>query len=245
MIAQMMINHRCLCPEVFDEKDNLLPHVKAKIDDIVDFLKEDYLKAFPRLKILDITLQGSLCSHVYHDNSDIDMFIVVDDIFPDNQSLTENILNKINKSAGYLAYKPFIYTHPVDFGILYYKNKRIKDFNTYSVLNGQWKTPPHYQEFAFTPKELYAEYCIYSNNLHKFAAELEKTNGTFLTSPSCRKLDAYLQNLRDEAFDAKENSPTHEYSLAYNLYRLLKKFGTYTHFLNYIKDSYKNNIRCK
>lgn len=243
IIAQMMTNHHHLCPEIFDKDKQLLPVVHNKILDIVEFIKKEQLILFPKLNILDVTLNGSLCSHVYSTSSDIDLFVIVDDIVPDNIPLSQELLDKINKMLSSITCKPFFYTHPVDFGVLHYSNKRVKNFNSYSVLNACWKQEPVYQEFTFTAEDLYTEYCKYSKNLHQFVAALDKDEHNFLTPQSCQNLSDYLQNLRDEAFHAKENTSKHEYSFEYNLYRLLKKFGAYSHFQNYLQDSYKNNIR--
>ena len=245
IITQMMTNHNHLCYEIFDADNTPLPIVKDKINELVDFIRHEELRAFPKLEIMDITLNGSLCSYVYTDKSDIDLFIVVGDIFPDNILLTEEILDRVNKELMLMVCKPCFYTHPVDYGVLHHTNKRIKNFNSYSILNEKWKRKPQHQEFLFTPQELYAEYCEYSKKLHDFVNGLEKINDAFLTPKSCNMLNDYLLKLRNSECDAKENSETHEYSLSYNLYRLLKKFGTYSHFQNYINDSYKNNIKRK
>ena len=243
IIEGLINNHSTLCPDLFDKNNLLLPHVKSKIDDIVAFIKNGALRSFSEIKIIDISLNGSLCSYVYGSESDIDLFIVVDDIVPNDKWLTEKILNGINSHLFMLTSKPELYGHPVDFGVLHYQNKRVNDFNSYSVLNNCWKKEPVRQEFDFDVDELYQKYKDYSQELHKFVASLNKINDAFLMADSCEKLGQYLQNLRNKAFEAKENSDKHEYSLDYVLYRLLKKFGAYGHFLEYIKVSAKNNMR--
>lgn len=219
--------------------------VRQRLLEFSDFLQEKGLGYFTNITIKDIILSGSICSYIYNDATDIDFLLVIDDIFPDNKELSQNILNKIIFYIVSRSYHPYFFGHPSDYGILFADNPKNNTFNSYSVLNNCWRQKPHRQEFSFSAEDLYEAYREYSQKLHQFVAQLEKINNAFLTMDSCRLLQSYLQDLRLKAFDAKENSLEHEYSLDYNLYRLLKKFGTYRHFQQYINVSYKNDIRKK
>lgn len=243
LVANMLQNHEVLLPYLFDEK-KMHADTRKKLLSIADFVIENFLAFSPHVIIKDILLHGSICSYTYSDSSDIDIFIVVDNIFP-NQKLTEVILNFMNISLANQKNKPSFYGHPVDYGILHISNKRCQGRNIYSLLYDKWNDEPVRLEYPFTAEELFREYCQYSAKLHEYVASLEKIDNAFLTKESCIKLSDYLQMLRDKAFEAKNNSPEREYSLDYNLYRLLKRFNTYAHFKNYIQDSYKNLIRKK
>lgn len=242
IVAAMMQNHEQLCPDVFNPDGILKLPVREKLMDLVQFVKKGFLECFSHLSIQDITLNGSLCSYVYSDISDIDLFIIVGGVFPGNDQLTLRVLDGINMAFSAASVRPLIFGHSVDYGVLGETNFKINKFNCYSVLSDQWKQRPIRKEFVFTPEELYQAYCRYSSKLHQFVADLPKTADGFLTGDSCIKLQKFLQNLREQAFFCKENSPEHEYGLEYNLYRLLKKFGAWRHFRQYITDSYKNSL---
>ncbi len=240
IVASMMQNREVLCPYVFDDKGKMLDVVRHKLLELVEFVKREYLGAFPLLEIKDVTLNGSLCSYMYTDKSDMDLFIVVGDLLPQDSGLSYKILNAINLLLSDLAHRPYIYGHPIDFGMLQETSYKISNINCYSILQNDWKIKPVKRKFAFTAEELYQHYCKYSADLHKFVNDLPKNDSGFLTSESQRKLQDKLKQLNNGAFRYKFLSPEHEYCLEYNLYRLLKKFGTYRHFNDYVSDSYNN-----
>ena len=65
IIKELINNHSTLCPDLFGKNNLLLPHVKSKIDDIVAFIKNGALRSFSEIKIIDISLNVSLCSYFY------------------------------------------------------------------------------------------------------------------------------------------------------------------------------------
>lgn len=237
--ALMMTNHNCLCPQIFSADGRLLPLVREKLEETVFFLKKNYLQFFPLLKIKDIVLQGSICSYIYSRNSDLDVFIIVEEIGANDVSLEVKILNAINRVLPRLNMKPSFYEHPLDFAVLH-QQMLLSNQNCYSLLNDCWTSTPVRQEFAFTPQELYRAYTTERDRLHRFADELPQAEN-FLTEDGADALQRYLHALRNKAFLCKQNSFEHEYSLDYNLYRCLKRFGIWAHYQKYIYDS-RNNL---
>lgn len=244
LVTDMMQNHSVLLPDIFDKHKKIHPDIRNQLLNVANFIMEEVLPFFPCVTVKDIVLLGSICSYTYSASSDTDVFILVDNIFPDIK-LTGTVLNHINISLSDLKCRPFFHNHFMDCGILHISNKRCIGRNIYSLLYDKWNDEPKRLQYPFTPEELFREYCQYSAKLHEYVASLEKIDNAFLTKESCIKLSNYLQMLRDEAFEAKNTSPEREYCLDYNLYRLLKRFKTYAHFENYIQDSYKNLIRKK
>lgn len=213
--------------------------VREKLEETVFFLKKNYLQFFPLLKIKDIVLQGSVCSYVYSRNSDLDVFIIVEEIGANDVSLEVKILNAINRVLPRLNMKPSFYEHPLDFAVLH-QQMLLSNRNCYSLLNDCWTSTPVRQEFAFTPQELYRAYTTERDRLHRFADELPQAEN-FLTEDGANALQRYLHALRNKAFLCKQNSFEHEYGLDYNLYRCLKRFGIWAHYQKYIYDS-RNNL---
>ena len=241
IVAEMMTNHGQLCSDIFDISCHLQGEVKDKLLRIQDFILDYFLDFFPLLQIDDLHLCGSLCSYIYTPYSDLNLFIILAPIFP-NEQINIKIFKAINSYLSGLNVQPTIYNHHINYLILQKADHKINNFNAYSVLQGEWKQKPVRNKFAFTPQELYAAYGIYSAKLHHLVAELPKTGEGFLTQNSRIVLYNYLENLKENAFDCKSNSIEHEYGLEYNLYRLLKRFGTWEHFQSYISDSYKNTL---
>lgn len=243
LIADMIRNNNRLCPQIFTPEAELLPPVRQKLNEFSNFIQKMALAHFTNVKIIDVILSGSICSYIYNDRTDVDFFIIVSDIFPEDLKLNHVILNKTNQFINSLNCKPYFFSHPLDYGILHFTNEKTKAHTCYSLLNNNWKNLPVRREFTFSAQELYDSYCAYSANLHQFASSLKKINNAFLEPAEAQKLQDYLQTLRNKAYLAKETSPEQEYSLDYNLYRLLKKFGTYNHFQDFAAVSYKNALR--
>ena len=237
IIESMLQQHKTLCPELFDGHNVLLPYIRQKFLFLGQYMKENFLPMFPKVKIREMVLLGSSCSYAYHDDGDLDFFIFVDNIFPDNPKLSD-----MAYTTFMYKWRPHIYTHPVDFAVLDVNNRRKIAINNYSVLHDKWLVEPIRQQFPFSVEELFDKYCRYSADLHRFVEELPKDDEVFLTAESAQTLSNHLRALQDDAFLAKDFSIQREYSLEYNLYRLLKRFGAYQHFQNYIADSVNHLI---
>lgn len=241
VISDMTANHHVLCPDVFDAAGHLLPAVRAKLLAVKDFVQNSFLDCFPGVRIYDVRLCGSLCSYIYSPRSDLDLFILLDTVL-DNQEINNKIFNVIDVYFSGLEVRPRINTHRIDYGVLHKSHKKVRPFNSYSVITDNWLQKPVRRELSFTPQELYRAYAAYSARLHQLAAGLAKTSEGFLTSESQNILTEYLNELELAAYVCKIESPEHEYGLEYNLYRLLKRFGAKRHFYQYINDSYKKGL---
>ncbi len=244
LVEKMLQNHTVLQPELFGPGEILRPEVRDKLLRLSAFVTEKIVAMLPNVKIDDIVLLGSICSYTYSTSSDVDLFIFADNVLPDPKQETW-LLDQINQWVATLKYLPVIFGHRVDCGILSVNNKRHSGHNFYSIQKNCWIDKPVRMEYPFSAEELFQSYCRYSAELHHFVAELEKVNNAFLTEESSFRLLRYLQELRDQAYDSRDRSSLREYSEAYNLYRLLKRFGTYGHFEQYAQDSLKNLIRKK
>lgn len=242
VIEDMLQEHNTLCPELFDGNGVLFPYVRQTFLLLVQHIKQTFLPMFPQVKIRELLLLGSSCSYAYRDDSDLDFFIIIDNIFPENPDLSGRILNALAYTMFSRRWRPHIYNHPLDFAVLDVNNKRATAINCYSVMRNKWLCEPIKQNFPFSAEELFDKYCKYSADLHRFVDNLPKDDEVFLTAESASKLSDYLLTLRNDAFLAKDFSVRREYSTEYNLYRLLKHFGAYQHFQDYISDSVNHLI---
>lgn len=238
VVANMLQNHTTLQPELFDPNAHMFPHVRRHLLNVAEIFKQRIVNLYPAVTVKDIILLGSICSYAYSPTSDLDMFLIIDGLNMASK-IRKRVLNDTNQYIAKLAWRPYIYGRHMDIGLIVPDEARAHGINDYSVLRDEWNNKPLRQEYPFTPEELFKAYCRYSADLHKFVASLEKINDAFLTLESCNKLSSFMSDLRHTAYDTKDLSPLHEYCMEYNLYRLLKRFGTYTHFQNYIRDSQK------
>ena len=238
IVSEMLQNHTTLLPELFDPNAHMFPHVRRHLLNVAEIFKQRIVNLYPNAKIKDIILLGSTCSYAYSQNSDLDLFLVIEG-FESTPLSIQKIIPRTNLYLFKLCWRPYIYGRHMDIGLIVPDEARAHGINDYSVLRDEWNHKPLRQEYPFTPEELFKAYCRYSADLHKFVASLEKINDAFLTSDSCDLLDTKLSDINNNAFKAKKKHPLHEYCMEYNLYRLLKRFGTSRHFYNYIRDSQK------
>ena len=73
--ANLMQNHESLPPQLFGSDFLLHDTIKNKLLQIARTLQERFVSFFPAAKVRDIVLTGSMCSYIYSDHSDIDLFI--------------------------------------------------------------------------------------------------------------------------------------------------------------------------
>lgn len=236
--AKVIQNHDTLPEQFFDSRSVLRPIVREKLLMLADLIEKRFISLFPKVKIRDLLFCGSLCSYMYNESSDCDFFIVIDDIIPDDEFLNAKLAGELSGFLTKIAWKPSFYGHSVDFGVVPFSTLAdIGILNNYSVLHDVWINKPVRQEYPFTLEELFRQYCRREAYLQSYTNSLEKTQDAFLTLESAQKLEEYLNTVRDNAFKAKIHSKEHEYSLSYNVYRLLKYFGVYHKFRSYVYDS--------
>lgn len=239
IVRQMMSNHPVLPVELFDANGKVYPGIREKLLKISDYMLEWFLPAFPQMKVLDVFLSGSMCSYIYNETSDLDLFVAVDDIVPQDENLSKKLLSNLNSYVFSLKAKPEFYKHPIDYGALLKNDLRFLIANRYSLMKDKWMIKLQRQEFSYTPEELFAAYCKFSADFHQYVNNLPKVEGAFLTYESANELRAKISELGYNACILKETSPEREYNMQYNIYRLFKRFGVYSHFNNYIAESLK------
>lgn len=248
IIRQMLKNHSTLHPRIFNKQNEMYPYIREQLLNMVDFAIESVFKFFPKVKLLDIILSGSVCGYTYTHDSDLDIFIVIDDLVENRSKVNGFVLDNISKYYAYQDFKPFIFGHPIDFGfsniskyMRFYDMaegvKKIYSHNTYSLLNNGWIGAPERLEYAFTPEQLYENYLKFKDDMDKFVESLPHANEEFLTSSSISKLKRTLVDLKFESFIAKEHDIMHEYSLVYNTYRVAKRLKLIASYHKYADAS--------
>lgn len=236
-LNHIMQSHNVLAPEIFAENLLLKPEVRDKLLLIYQTVKQRFVSLFPKAKTLDVLLAGSLCSYLYTEESDLDLFIVIDDIDPHDLKLTKRILGNLNLFFTDIYFRPNIYQYPVDVGVLHSSSVQLRSpLNKYSLLRNEWLGKPQCRNFPFSIEELARAYRYEYYKLISYMSSLEKNNQGMLSFADARQAMDYLHGIRYWAFEAKENSPTHEYSFEYNVYRLLKHCGVYGWYRRHINQ---------
>lgn len=245
--------NECLCPDLFDDNNVLLPKIYEKLSNTHKFVTDMVFPFFTKVKILDIVVTGSLCSYTWNSKSDLDIFIVIDDITPEHQFLSARIFDNISMFLLKQSWKPYIKGHPIDISIMpaekykgFYKHEINKNkietyaYANYSLLTNEWKSKPLKTTYPFSAEELYNEFVKLSDSLKSFTDGLEKTPNGFLTKESQNRLLSHTATIKKEAFLSKEFDDLHEYNLQYNTYRLAKKLKLFAPYHKYAIDSSKN-----
>lgn len=236
-INHVLQNNKSLAPNIFGTDNLLLEDIHKKLMMIFNNIKKRFLVFFPKIKILDVVITGSICSYIYNQDSDIDVFIVVEDIVPDNYNLTDRFVSILNLFLSIVDFKPSIHGYNIDMGVLLPTSDQVKCQNKYSLLQNKWLSEPVRQEFAFSSEELRSEYIKEYDKLIRYISKFPRNEKGLFTIGAARKIDNYLLDIRHKAFDAKEYFKAHEYSLEYNIYRLLKHCYVYGYYRKIIEQS--------
>ena len=251
IIKQMLKNAPVLHPRMFNNENRLYPYIRSQLLNMTDYAIDSVFAFFPKIKLLDIVLSGSVCSYTYTQNSDLDIFIVVDDLTGSKSKVNGFVLDNISRYFSYQNFKPCMFGHPVDFGfsniskyMRFYKLdngvKKIYAHNTYSLLNDKWICQPERLEYPFTIDQLYENYLKFEQNMENFVSSLPHADADFLTKQGIEKLKKTLSDLKSESFMAKEHDIMHEYSMVYNTYRVAKRLKLIAKYYEFAENSQKN-----
>ena len=258
IIRKMLVRHDTLHPRIFNEKGDVYPFIRDQLMQSTQFMIDMVVSAFPKLKVLDIVLLGSLCGYCYTESSDLDIFIIVDNFSADYAKIDDTLLETFSVFLAQQTYKPYLFGHPLDFGFcdlnkyMFFAHEKkitntINSYATYSLMHNKWICVPEKHQYALTAEEFYKNYLQIKSNIDKFVTKLEKIEGNFLTNKSIEKLRSLLTTLKTDAFRAKEYDKLHEYSKVYNVYRIakrLKLFKQYHELIN-ISQEYINQNKNK
>lgn len=242
-LAQDLVanHHDRLAPDFFDATGNPHNHIMTKMLDIAHTVYKQNLSFFPTAEIKDILFAGSMCGYCYNKDSDIDLFIIVENIFPQDPDIIAPLLKKIDALLATIYWKPTLFGHPVDFGFLLPTDIRTRCRNHYSLLNRKWNVAPIKQNFLFSAETLLEEYLHTVKRFEDYEKQLTFINHQaqqYLDLASAAKAGKYMQYIASSAYMAKETLPEYEYSLEYNIFRLMKRSGFYQAKTNFIKLSY-------
>lgn len=258
IIRKMLVRHDTLHPRIFNEKGDVYPFIRDQLMQSTQFMIDMFVSAFPKLKVLDIVLLGSLCGYCYTESSDLDIFIIVDNFSADYAKIDDTLLETFSVFLAQQTYKPYLFGHPIDFGFCtthkymrFYKNKTtiqpIYSYGTYSLLNDKWVCMPEKHKYKLSAEEFYQHYLQLKENIDIFYKNLDKIKSVFLTKKSIDKLQNCLTKLKVNAFVSREHNALHEYSKVYNVYRIakrLKLFKQYHELIN-ISQEYINQNKNK
>ena len=234
-ITDMLAIHSCLCPFLFNDDDMLFHSARERLMTIARFAMNLIFPFFPNIKLFDIVLSGSICGYTYNQESDLDIFFVVDDLVQDNYNLNSRIFDDLSTTLNHQTWRPFYFGHPVDVNFAAVCKYRYMH-NTYSILNNKWISKPAKLQHLFTEKDLYMSYSNFAQNIQKNIDQYPKNEDGELNNEGISNLRRLLVEQKLIAFDAKEKDMMHEYSLIYNTYRIAKKFKLFEQCYEYIDN---------
>ena len=203
--------HDKLNPKIWNRKNELLPKVKDKIEEIVDKFSSVLQEDGVELKIKDIYLLGSNANYNYTTDSDLDVHIMADESFDCSEKHLQTIY--------YVYKKLFNETYDITINgveVEIYVENADKSTNVatgvYSLNKGWIKKPAKIE----IPKLNEAE-------LSKIVSEWEKKYLMIMKNPSIKKIDKYLDDIY--VFRQDGLSKEGEFSINNQGFKEIRKLG--------------------
>ena len=253
IIDEMLYLNDSLHPFLFNQDNVMLDNIRKHLLMISEHAKKDVFSFFSDIEQIDILLGGSICSYTWNDTSDLNIFVITNNVIAENNKLSMRIFSYLSQCSVYKNLRPAIYGHPIDVEVLpvgkymhYYAEKtppcELYSYGTYSIFNNKWLSEPIKGQYPFNANDLYQNYLKLDAELKDFVNVLEKTPDGFLTLESQGKLRNKIANIKREAFLAKEHDDLHEYTLNYCTYRIAKKLNFFDPYFLFINNSHKELI---
>lgn len=239
-MAKLLTNNQELCPLLFDREQKLYSSERHALLKIMNFVREKAERILPGAMVKDAVMCGGIASHIYNDDTDIDVALLLqtdEKIMPAEEFRL--FLKKINRIMVGTGFKFRILNRQLDYGYINYLHP---GSGVYSLYEDRWISAPVYREFSFTIDEFFEKYRQYSIDIHKYIETLPRINEELLSLDGCQMLDDYLFQLREDALNARVSSPEQEYCMEYQFYRCAKMFYIPQHFTEYLKASLQYNI---
>lgn len=225
-----------LSPLLFDEDGRIFPDVRRSLSKIGHNLCFYINEIFENVKIEDICIVAGMAGYIYHEKSDIDLFIIVK---PDEKVLSRHEFEDRFKSLASAFYRRKIIFkvkgRSVDTSIV--SDSRIAG-GAYSLLYDSWIKKPNPKKFDFSVDELYLECLRLDKEINRFMCELPKIPPQdILCYEDCQKAVAFADNFKNEMINLKFSSSEGEYHKTYVAYRALKKMGILATLFSYVRKS--------
>jgi len=134
-----LLTKKSLSEDIWDNNDSLKPDITRAALKIAQEYFEN-LKLDPNIKILDITLTGSLASYNWSDMSDFDLHILIDFNNLDDRSLLEDYLKQKSRVWN-LTHKILLKGFEVE---IYVQDSNEPHYSAgvYSLMNNRWIKKP-------------------------------------------------------------------------------------------------------
>ncbi len=195
MLSLITKRQNILCPDLFDEKQNLYPEAFNVLNNIAEFITQEIQKIFIGIRLKDVLLCGGIASYIYNQDTEIDLVLLweIDNDILSPEALEEQLkmINNSWNNRGYLfdisgrniCYVNYA-TMPGGSGI-------------YSVHNKTWLKKPVLRDFSFTPSELRQNFIGYVNYVNRFMQNLPKNRMMYLSVEDAEKAEHLYYSLKN------------------------------------------------
>jgi len=236
VIAGILELKDCLHPLFFNADDNPFYYVRERLLVLSNFAIDIVKNFFDKFQVFDVLLSGSFASYTYCDDSDINIIIITKELITDNQTNDYKVQNFISDYITNMFKEISVFNYKVS--INFSSVNQYKYFkSTYSLLDNEWISKPVKNNYLFSANELYESYLQLENNLYKQVQILTDSQHNYLTTENCNKLKKILEDIKNEAFNAKEYDVLGEYTMLYSTYRIAKRLGLFSKYNSLIVDS--------
>lgn len=225
-----------LTPLIFENEEKMFPDVRRNLSRMAHHLSFYINDIFENVVIDDICLVAGMAGYIYHEKSDIDLFIILK---PDETCISRHEFEDRFKAIGATLYRRKVIFklkgRSVDISVV--ADSRIAG-GAYSLLFDRWVQRPVRSNFNFSVDELYKECLRIDKEINKFMCELPKIPPQdILYYADCQKAVSFIDNFKDNMINLKFNSIEGEYNKTYVAYRALKKMGILSTLFSYVRFS--------
>ena len=192
-IAKRLLNPQDkLSDELFDYAENLLPYAREELLNIALFFHKQIFEDFEDLKICDICLTGSMAGYTYHEKSDIDIRIIIQNktsFLTKDAKRFEEFLSCLSGLYYHTGFKPYFNNRFVDIKM---SSRQVDLLGNYSLLKNKWVVYPS-QKYA---KQISYQELIdaYENRRTKITKDIEDLRNKYNGCILAEKLDNYYYN---------------------------------------------------
>lgn len=217
-----------LCPEIWDEDGKIKPEVRKKLLQATK-LHYDYLKIEP-VKLLDIVITGSIANYNYHDQSDIDVHLILnyEDVDENDELVSEYFGAK--KALWQLKHDIKIKGHDVEFYVQD-KDQEHHSSGIYSLVTNDWVIKPE------PKKSLQIDVEQVKKKAADFINRIETVSGLAKTLDKVEKINDLKLKIRTLR-QAGLNSAAEEFSVENLVFKILRNSG----YLQMLSDAKREVI---
>lgn len=214
-----------LSPFLFDKNGNMHEEIRQVLLEKSNFFINLTLKGIPGLEVEDIQLSGSGATYLYHENSDIDIRVIVKNsgnpLLPKNGRYLSEFLHSLSGELRFSNFMMFVDKIYVDIKI---ECVEIDWLGLFSIQDNKWLIQPKKNILTgITAEELMAMYYEECDEINLFKQKFEKIDGKYKIEDCYCLLEFYRAIVHDKTYRKLKNYMVYKIM---NSQMKIKNFGS-------------------